>query len=187
MSRRKAIFKDPLSFPKSESDWVYVLVSPRASFARNEWGESYTNNIDDAQLVFGLEDAKEIENKINSRTGKLAVQAELAHIYMKTAWGFWLTEDSIICIQKYFPRHVQVLATIPLDNFRYSGFGVIKSAFDNPRLAWEALRSYQTENLEYHQQRISEIQAHLKACDEALGNEAAENVIPIKQDDPKEN
>ncbi len=170
------------SFPKKWTDKFYVFVTPRGTFARNQWGESFTKDVGDAEKSFTFEDACQKAEKMNSRLGKVVVRTDLAANYMEVHWGFSVDGGDIACVEKYFPPGTMILSEVPPEEYFRHASSPTNMAFENPEIAWATLKNYTLHNLKFYVERVDEYKSHLAACESALKGEKPKNVVSIKKD-----
>jgi hypothetical protein len=163
-------------------DKFFVFISNRGTFSKNEWGDSFTKEITGAHCVIGLAEALNLAKQINSRLGKQEVTAKPAADFMELRWGFEINAQGVSCVRKYFAPDVSVIAEIPEDNFKYARKSALESAYADPKIAWECLRSKSKEDYEWYLERSNVYKNYLDAANRALNGEEPlpTNVVSIK-------
>lgn len=164
---------------------VFVFVTPRGSFAKSMWGDSWTRSVDNAHTTHKLEGANKVAREINTRLGRKEVTPEPIYKYMKLCWGF--SHDiadtrGIICVQRYFPVETEVIERPAFAPHEQRYAWPRDKAFATPKLAWEHLQAKRVHDLEYATLSLQEINSDLCACERALNPDGKppENVVPFK-------
>lgn len=171
------------SYTIKDAKNIFLLVTPRGSFARSPWGDTWTRTIDGAHAVVSLAEAERAAKQINTRLGKKEVQPSPIFEHMKLCWGFDYFSSPTECVQKYFPRETEVISELPNTNPDAMRYHYPQDkAFSDPKIAWEHLKAKRLSDLPYAQQSLKEITDDLAACDKNLNPNVVtpENVVDIK-------
>lgn len=168
------------SYPIQDAKKLYVLLTPRGSFARGPWADAWTRSVDEAYILVGETDAKRAAKHLNERLGKDAVTPSCIADHMIRAWGFNVRSGGIECIEKYFDPTVLIETEPPAEvDHRYSQS--LGKAYKDPKLAWEHLRSHRMAEIKWHRAEMEALQKDLDLCNSELGIKDSKNVVAIQR------
>jgi hypothetical protein len=173
------------SYTVKDAKKMFVLVTPRGSFAKSAWGDSWTRNVDDAYILVGEEQAASAAKIINDRLKRKEVTPDPVYKYMKLAWGFSMEKGERVCVEKYFPLIVDVIVGEPFSPEQQKYFYPQNRAYSDAKTAWKHLKNKRISDLEYALQSLKEVNDDLAACEKNLNPEGVpmDNVHPLKRGD----